>query len=112
MAGLVWNPPTSCAWAARVYVSNKEARDHGLRHVGLPSRLAAFEMGEGQQAAAAVAGAAAPEVAVAAAGASWTSRRTWWNPQGEGAGETGDGYLGKSLCVKVYKTDGLGEMCG
>jgi membrane protein insertase Oxa1/YidC/SpoIIIJ len=22
LAGLVWNPPTSCAWAARVYVSN------------------------------------------------------------------------------------------
>lgn len=43
MAGLVWNPPTSCAWAARVFVSNKEARDHGLRHVGLPSRLAAFD---------------------------------------------------------------------
>ncbi|KAF8067121.1 NDX1 [Scenedesmus sp. PABB004] len=43
MAGLVWNPPTSCAWAARVYVSNGEARDHGVRSVGLPSRLAAFE---------------------------------------------------------------------
>jgi hypothetical protein len=42
MAGLVWNPPTSCAWAARVYVSNKEARDHGIKSVGLPSRLASF----------------------------------------------------------------------
>eukprot|EP00775_Hariotina_reticulata_P007860 gene7860-8056_t len=31
MAGLVWNPPTSCAWAARVYVNNKEARDHGVQ---------------------------------------------------------------------------------
>lgn len=42
MAGLAWNPPTSCAWAARVYVNNKEARNHGLAHVGLPSRLADF----------------------------------------------------------------------
>ncbi|EFJ41734.1 hypothetical protein VOLCADRAFT_98268 [Volvox carteri f. nagariensis] len=25
MAGLVWNPPTSCAWAARVYVNNRLA---------------------------------------------------------------------------------------
>lgn len=33
----------SCAWAGRVFVSNKEARDHGLRHVGLPSRLATFQ---------------------------------------------------------------------
>jgi hypothetical protein len=23
LAGLVWNPPTSCAWASRVYVNNK-----------------------------------------------------------------------------------------
>jgi hypothetical protein len=43
MAGLVWNPPTSCAWAARVFVSNKEARDHGIKSVGLPSRLARFQ---------------------------------------------------------------------
>jgi hypothetical protein len=42
MAGLVWNVPTSCAWAARVYVSNKDARDHGVRAVGLPSRVATF----------------------------------------------------------------------
>ena len=42
MAGLVWNPPTSCAWAARVFVSNREARDHGRRCVGLPSAVAAF----------------------------------------------------------------------
>lgn len=42
MAGLVWNAPTSCAWAARVYVDNKEARDHGLSTVGLPSRQAQF----------------------------------------------------------------------
>lgn len=42
MAGLVWNPPTSCAWAARVFVNNREARDHGIQSVGLPSRLAAF----------------------------------------------------------------------
>ena len=31
LAGLVWNPPTSCAWAAKVYVSNDAARKHGVR---------------------------------------------------------------------------------
>ncbi len=43
LAGLVWDFPTSCAWAARVYVNNKEARDHGISSVGLPSRLAGFK---------------------------------------------------------------------
>ncbi|KAI8475831.1 MAG: hypothetical protein J3K34DRAFT_16564 [Monoraphidium minutum] len=65
MAGLVWNPPTSCAWAGRVYVSDRDARDHGLAHVGLPSRLAAF----------------APAGAAGAAGG-----RSWWR---KGAGAAG-----------------------
>lgn len=43
LAGLAWNFPTSCAWAARVYVNNKSARNHGLSVVGLPSRLASFK---------------------------------------------------------------------
>lgn len=43
LAGLAWNFPASCAWAARVYVNNKEARDHGVSSVGLPSRLAEFK---------------------------------------------------------------------
>ena len=43
MAGLVWNAPTSCAWAARVYVSNRAARNHGRAEVGLPSRVATFD---------------------------------------------------------------------
>eukprot|EP01025_Chloroclados_australasicus_P006603 TRINITY_DN12116_c1_g1_i1.p1 TRINITY_DN12116_c1_g1~~TRINITY_DN12116_c1_g1_i1.p1 ORF type:complete len:272 (+),score=30.22 TRINITY_DN12116_c1_g1_i1:103-918(+) len=43
MSGLVWNAPASCAWAARVFVNNKEARDHGRFSVGLPSRLANFK---------------------------------------------------------------------
>jgi hypothetical protein len=42
LSGLVWNAPTSCAWASRVYVSNRAARDHGRAHVGLPSRVADF----------------------------------------------------------------------
>lgn len=42
ISGLVWNFPTSCAWAARVYVNNNEARNHGRKDVGLPSRLASF----------------------------------------------------------------------
>ncbi|CAG9465551.1 unnamed protein product [Pedinophyceae sp. YPF-701] len=44
LGGLVWNPPTSCAWAARVFVSAKEARDHGVTHVGLPSRRGTFSL--------------------------------------------------------------------
>lgn len=31
LAGLVWNPPTSCAWAARVYVNRESARKHGVK---------------------------------------------------------------------------------
>ena len=75
LGGLVWNFPTSCAWAARVYVSHRcahgcctpvhvtpglwacrcgavtvhwadrGARDHGLKVVGLPSRFANFQAG-------------------------------------------------------------------
>jgi len=33
IAGIVWNPPTSCAWAARVLVNSDEACHHG-RKVG------------------------------------------------------------------------------
>lgn len=43
ISGLVWNFPTSCAWAARVYVNNSAARNHGRKDVGLPSRLASFD---------------------------------------------------------------------
>ena len=45
LAGLVWNAPTSCAWAARVYVNSEAARRHGLQEVGLPSHLARFAAG-------------------------------------------------------------------
>ncbi|RDX60633.1 Protein NEOXANTHIN-DEFICIENT 1, partial [Mucuna pruriens] len=40
--GLVWNRPTSCAWATRVYVNNDEACCHGRKEVGLPSQMARF----------------------------------------------------------------------
>ncbi|KAI7836283.1 hypothetical protein COHA_009832 [Chlorella ohadii] len=43
LAGLAWNFPTSCAWAARVYVNDRDARDHGIASVGLPSRMASFK---------------------------------------------------------------------
>ncbi|VVA92827.1 unnamed protein product [Arabis nemorensis] len=42
IAGIVWNPPTSCAWAARVLVNSDEACDHGRKEVGLPSQVARF----------------------------------------------------------------------
>ncbi|XP_057496939.1 protein NEOXANTHIN-DEFICIENT 1-like isoform X3 [Actinidia eriantha] len=50
IAGIVWNPPTSCAWAARVLVNSDEACVHGrkvgsyrvLSDVGLPSQVARF----------------------------------------------------------------------
>ncbi|KAL0705427.1 hypothetical protein Bca4012_071852 [Brassica carinata] len=38
IAGTVWNPPTSCAWAARVLVNSDEACHHGRKEVGLPSQ--------------------------------------------------------------------------
>lgn len=44
LAGIVWNPPTSCAWATRVLVNSKEACDHGIEEVGLPSRTAEFSL--------------------------------------------------------------------
>eukprot|EP00898_Chlorokybus_atmophyticus_P009044 jgi/Chlat1/9140/Chrsp97S08393 len=43
LAGIVWNPPTSCAWASKVYVSSRSAEQHGLEDVGLPSRFASFK---------------------------------------------------------------------
>ncbi|XP_021907390.1 protein NEOXANTHIN-DEFICIENT 1 isoform X2 [Carica papaya] len=42
IAGIVWNPPTSCAWAAKVLVNSAEACDHGRKDVGLPSQVAKF----------------------------------------------------------------------
>jgi len=43
IAGLVWNPPTSCAWASHVYVGSKSAKAHGEKEVGLPEYFARFE---------------------------------------------------------------------
>ncbi|KAE9585117.1 putative acetoacetate decarboxylase beta barrel domain-containing protein [Lupinus albus] len=42
IAGLVWNRPTSCAWATKVYVNSVEACNHGRKEVGLPSQMARF----------------------------------------------------------------------
>ncbi|XP_011086872.1 protein NEOXANTHIN-DEFICIENT 1 [Sesamum indicum] len=42
IAGIVWNPPTSCAWAARVLVNSDKACVHGRKDVGLPSQVANF----------------------------------------------------------------------
>ncbi|XP_039130710.1 protein NEOXANTHIN-DEFICIENT 1 isoform X1 [Dioscorea cayenensis subsp. rotundata] len=42
IAGIVWNPPTSCAWAARVLVNSHDACSHGQKEIGLPSRVAMF----------------------------------------------------------------------
>ena len=42
LAGLLWDGPTSAAWAARVFVNDKAAMKHGIDAVGLPSRFARF----------------------------------------------------------------------
>ncbi|KAG9446225.1 hypothetical protein H6P81_012353 [Aristolochia fimbriata] len=42
IAGIVWNPPTSCAWAARVLVNSSDACVHGRKEIGLPSHVAGF----------------------------------------------------------------------
>ena len=78
MAGLVWNAPLSCAWAGRVYVSNREARDHGLGHVGLPSRLASFEGVAAPSAVAAAAASGGRGGKKAAAAAAAAAERSWW----------------------------------
>ncbi|CAH8299468.1 unnamed protein product [Eruca vesicaria subsp. sativa] len=39
IAGIVWNPPTSCAWAARVLVNSNEACHHGRKKItAVPKR--------------------------------------------------------------------------
>ncbi|XP_010478172.1 PREDICTED: protein NEOXANTHIN-DEFICIENT 1-like isoform X4 [Camelina sativa] len=38
IAGIVWNPPTSCAWAARVLVNSDEACHHGRKITAVPKR--------------------------------------------------------------------------
>ncbi|KAJ8459064.1 hypothetical protein OPV22_031990 [Ensete ventricosum] len=40
--GIVWSPPTSCAWASRVLVNSHEACRHGRKEIGLPSHVAVF----------------------------------------------------------------------
>jgi hypothetical protein len=88
MSGLVWNPPTSCAWAARVFVSNKEARDHGIKFVGLPSRLASF------QALSQAAG----------------SSKAWWSkgvatPAGKGTGSSSSSSSRGEEVVSLHNVD-------
>ncbi|KAK8958728.1 hypothetical protein KSP40_PGU022726 [Platanthera guangdongensis] len=39
IAGIVWSPPTSCAWAARVLVHNEEACRHGRKVFYEPNTL-------------------------------------------------------------------------
>ncbi|PIA26091.1 hypothetical protein AQUCO_10000033v1 [Aquilegia coerulea] len=42
IAGIVWNPPTSCAWAARVLVNNHDACLHGRKVCILCFHLAVY----------------------------------------------------------------------
>eukprot|EP00887_Chlorella_sp_A99_P008182 scaffold12.g8182.t1 len=82
LAGLAWDFPASAAWAARVFVNSREARDHGIREIGLPSRLAAFRaaplpsLQAGRRGQPAAAGAAS--VTAAAAGGT-APPMTWWD---------------------------------
>ena len=75
LGGLVWNPPTSCAWASRVYVDSAEARAHGIRTCGLPSRVAAFR----------------EETDASSKQRGWTNKTRWWHgtKRGEGDASTG-----------------------
>jgi hypothetical protein len=68
ISGLLWNPPTSCAWAARVFVDNKHAKEHGVVSVGLPSRHSSFTLHAGDSSSAS-ASASVPH-------ASWWSQGT------------------------------------
>lgn len=42
LSGLVWNAPTSCAWASHVFVDREDAVAHGIKVFGLPSHKANF----------------------------------------------------------------------
>lgn len=48
LSGLVWNAPTSCAWASHVFVDSKEAVSHGRKVFGLPSHKTSFTKREGE----------------------------------------------------------------
>lgn len=78
LGGLVWDFPTSCAWAARVYVNNKEARDHGISSVGLPSRLAGFKAIKKHELNR---GGGGNNDAIFKSGK--TSKRSWWDVAGK-----------------------------
>lgn len=110
LAGLIWNPPTSCAWAARVLVNDRQARDHGLRHVGLPSRLARFQwLPSTTSVASRPAGKATPAPAP----------QTSWRGQGHGEGssaagtgsssssEGGSSRLVKSGTLQIHNVDNI-----
>ncbi|KAJ0721057.1 putative protein NEOXANTHIN-DEFICIENT 1 [Helianthus annuus] len=50
IAGIVWNPPTSHAWAARVYVNSDNACTHGrkvFKHMIKQWRSLRFPIGGG-----------------------------------------------------------------
>jgi len=82
LAGLVWDGPLSSAWAGRVYVDAPEARDHGRRCVGLPSRLASFATGEN---ATVQLPSSSSSIVSGAAVDAWTGRRRAPRPVGVGA---------------------------
>ena len=70
LGGLVWNAPTSCAWAARVFVSDAGARAHGVKTCGLPSAFATFAEKPPPEAEKPPAEASAPPAVATTAG--------WW----------------------------------
>lgn len=96
LGGLVWDAPVSAAWAARVYVSNPEARRHGLRHVGLPSRLATFtvvEDDEGEE----------------GERASTSSSCSWWRPPAPLAAAISSKAKPRSVTVEVCNAERPGS---
>lgn len=79
LAGLVWNAPTSCAWAQRVYVNSHAARDHGIKSVGLPSRLAAFAQSDAARPGVAADGSGGGVTGAARDTAPEDAAHAWWN---------------------------------
>lgn len=115
LGGVVWEPPTSCAWASRVHVCHDEARAHGVAHVGLPSRHAHFSRGGGAGAVVTVrererAGAGAGGVARRIARrliAPWRRRRP---KASEGGGDGAGGHRGGAAGASGASVEHMAEV--
>ncbi|KAI3424439.1 hypothetical protein D9Q98_009991 [Chlorella vulgaris] len=122
LAGLAWNFPTSCAWAARVYVSDRTARNHGIASVGLPSRLATFRalplpaLGDGGASSGSSAtgkGKAQQQKGTQQQQQAPARAISWWDRPHSGGqgGGSGSGQAGSSVSAAAASPTAMVELC-